>query len=235
MKRLPLILLIAGFVLDFAFTGHNYLAYTLYGIAAVLLLFRFIGKAIKAVICIMLVLGLCYFGFVEASIIDCADEPAPENAQYIIVLGAAVHGDEPSLAMTERTDAAFDYLTEHEDTVAIVSGGMGDGENLSEAQAMFNYLTEKGIAGNRIIMEDKSTSTKENLANSFEIIRSRGDDPNDSTAVVTSEYHIYRAKMIAEDLCVSIDAIPAKTGYITVRINYFIREAFGVTYQELLG
>ena len=114
---------------------------------------------------------------------------------------------------------------------ADVSGGQGSDENISEAEAMTAWLTDKGIDKSRIIAEDKATSTLENLENSFNIIRQRGDDPNDSCAVVTSEYHIYRAKLLAQSLDVSVGSVAAHTTYLPIMVNYFIREAFGVTYQ----
>ena len=84
-------------------------------------------------------------------------------------------------------------------------------------------------------MEDKATSTLENLEYSFDIIRSRGDDPNESTAVVTREYHIYRAKLLARSLYVSVGSVAAHTTYAPIMLNYFLREAFGVTYQWIFG
>ncbi len=95
-----------------------------------------------------------------------------------------MHGDTPSLSLVERMSAARDYMQTHPQTIAIVSGGQGSDENISEAEAMTAWLTDKGIDKSRIIAEDKATSTLENLENSFNIIRQRGDDPNDSCAVV---------------------------------------------------
>ena len=100
---------------------------------------------------------------------------------------------------------------------------------------MYEWLTHNGIDGSRIISEDKSGSTLENLENSFAIIRLRGDDPNTAAAVVTSEYHIYRAKLLAQSLGVSVGSVAAHTTYAPIMINYFLREAFGVTYQWVFG
>ncbi|WP_370458110.1 YdcF family protein [Bacillus sp. BPN334] len=88
---------------------------------------------------------------------------ATYDADYIIVLGSKVNGTKPSYSLQYRIDKAAEYLQSHEKTIAIVSGGKGKGEDISEALAMKNGLMKLKIAEDRIIMEDKSTSTDENI------------------------------------------------------------------------
>ncbi len=236
MKKSNILILIlvgVGLVLNFVFSGHDFIAYTLYLIAFLILIFKFIGRIAKVIVSVLLILGVGYFIFLELPIIQASNGDTDFEAEYIIVLGAAVHGDTPSLSLTERMDAAYTYLAEHPDCIAVVSGGQGENENMSEAEAMRIYLEGKGIAAERIIKEDRSTSTRENLEFSFDIIRERGGDP-ENCAVVTSEYHIYRAQLIAHSMGVDIHGIPAETTHITVRVNYFIREAFGVFKETVL-
>lgn len=229
---LPGVLVLLGLVLRFFFTGVGYIAYAMFFAAALIAIMRFCKKAwIKRTICILTALGLAYLIVVEVPIVGAASGDGDKEYDYIIVLGAAVHGDTPSLSLVERMSAARDYMQAHPQTIAIVSGGQGSDENVSEAAAMTAWLTDNGIDKSRIIAEDKATSTLENLEYSFNIIRQRGDDPNDSCAVVTSEYHIYRAKLLAQSLDVSVGSVAARTTYVPIMINYFIREAFGVTYQ----
>ena len=130
----------------------------------------------------------------------------------------------------------MDYLDRHPDSVAIVSGGMGPGEAVTEGQAMYDWLVNAGFDPDRVLMEPKSTSTEENLENSFAIIRARGDDPAGKVAIVSSAYHLYRAKTMARNLGVP-DAVgvAAPWGYFFVMLNYFIREAFGVTHLWVFG
>lgn len=229
-NKLPILLIIAGIILRFAFSGEDYIAYLLVFIAAMILLFKYAGKTLKRITAVVLAIGIAYFAFVEVPIIKASRGDTEQSADYLIVLGAAVHGDAPSLSMRERCDAAAEYLLCNPDCVAIVSGGQGNDENLSEAEAMKPLLVDKGIDGKRIIVEDKSTSTYENLLNSSELI-----EDGASIAVCTSEYHLYRAKLIGDRLGLELIGVPAKTGYISVRTNYFIREAFGVTYQWIFG
>ena len=90
--------------------------------------------------------------------------------EYIIVLGAHVEGTRLTLALLERTRRALQYLQENPETKAVLSGGKGTGEAITEAQAMYHYLTEHGIKGERLILEERSTSTAENLKFSLDLI-----------------------------------------------------------------
>ena len=223
------ILFLAGIILRFAFSGHNYIAYGLFLLSVFMVVFGVAGKTLRRFLAMFLAMGLVYFVIIEIPIIDEASGDGDFDADYLIVLGAAVHGDTPSLSLVERLEAAKDYLIKHPDTVVIVSGGQGSGENVSEARAMYEWLCANGIDSMRIIMEDKASSTYENLKFSREIINELSDDA--TVAVVSSEYHLCRAKLIAKTLGMEIHTVAAQTTYFTVMLNYFIREAFGVTYQ----
>ena len=94
------------------------------------------------------------------------------DLDYIIVLGAHVNGTKLTLALLERVRRALLYLEENPGTKAVLSGGRGDGEQISEAEAMYRYLTEHGIAAERLIKEEQSTNTKENLDFSLRLIGS---------------------------------------------------------------
>lgn len=116
------------------------------------------------------------------------------NMDYIIVLGAQVRENGPSVALRYRLDAATDYLKQNSETLCIVSGGQGANEPFSEAEGMANYLIENGIEESRIILEDKSTSTVENLKYSKILM----EVPYDSVGIVTNNFHMFRATRIAK-------------------------------------
>ena len=223
-----LCLVVIGLLLQFVFSGHSYLAYCSYFLALLIFVFSKAGKKLKRIVCVVLALGIAYFAVIEVPIIKSAAGDGDFDADYLIVLGAGVNGTAPSLSLRERLTAAEEYLNEHPDTTAVVSGGKGNNEDISEAEVMERWLLEKGIAPSRIIKEDKATSTYENLKYSFELI---GTDKK--VAVISSEYHLYRTKLMADDMGLKIGLIPAHTTYPGMRINYFIREAFGVTYYYL--
>ena len=238
-KNLPVLVGIltgSALFLRFALRGYAWWGYALLFVAALLLLHRYLPVALWRVVVILVCIGLAYFCFVEYFIIKNARTDKDVGRDYLIVLGAAVYGDQPSLTLVRRLEGTLDYLNEHPDTVAIVSGGMGKGENVTEAQAMHDWLIAHGVPEERVIMEPKATSTLENLKFSFDIIRARGDEPQGNVAIVSSAYHLYRAKLMAKSLGVPDAAgVAAPWGYFFVMLNYFIREAFGVTHLWVLG
>ena len=128
-------------------------------------------------------------------------------------------------------------LEAHRTASAVVSGGQGPGETMTEGEAMSVWLEAKGIDPSRIIVEDKATSTNRgrNLEFSFELIRAAGGEPDGNCAIVTSEYHLCRAKMMAADLGVEAWGVAGHTTWPTLMLNYFIREAFAVTYYRIFG
>lgn len=225
----------AAVVFRFVMRGYSYIAHTLIFIAALIVMHRFFGKTLWRIVVVLVCIGFAYFIAVEVPIVKNARTDPDPGREYLIVLGAAVHGENPSLAMIHRVEGAQAYLEQYPDSIAIVSGGQGDGESVSEAQAMYELLTEGGIAPERIIMEDKSTSTTENLENSFAIIRAMGGEPDGNTAIVSSPYHLFRAKSMAALHGVTAAGVAGKADYPIITLNYFIREAFGVTHLWVFG
>ncbi len=152
----------------------------------------------------------------------------PEEDATLIVLGCAVHGDTASQSLRMRIDAAEEFLNENPKSVAVLSGGKGQGENISEAYCMFRDLTERGIDPERLYMEDKSTNTRENVAFSSEIIKE--NELSENVAVVSSSYHIYRATLSVEAAGYACDTVSAKTP-ITLLPTYVMREFMGILAQ----
>ena len=100
---------------------------------------------------------------------------------------------------------------------------------------MYTYLVENGIAGERIIVEPQATSTEENLRYSLERIRLQSSIQDPVIGIVSSEYHLHRAKLMAQRFDVDAVGIAGKTSYITLTVNYCIREAFGLTHYYIFG
>ena len=155
----------------------------------------------------IVVCGLIYVGFLHYNILQHANTSPPENADYIIVLGARVKGTVPSLALQFRIDQAAEYLKKNINTIVIASGGQGPGEDISEAESIKRELVAHGIDESRILLEDQSTDTYENIGFSKKFI------PRDARKglIVTNDFHIYRAKMIAKNEGLEISGLPAKT------------------------
>ena len=226
----------AALILCFALRGYAWWGYACLFVAALLVLHRFLPASLWKLVVVLTCLGLAYFCFVEYFIIKNARTDEDPGRDYLIVLGAAVYGDQPSLTLIRRLEGALDYLNTYPASVAIVTGGMGPGETVTEARAMYDWLTAAGVDPARVLMEPKATTTEENLKFSFDIIRARGDKPAGKVAIVSSAYHLYRAKCLAAKLGVPDAAgVAAPWGYFFVMLNYFIREAFGVTHFWVFG
>lgn len=162
--------------------------------------------------------GICVFFTVN--MISCSEKPL-EKTEAVIILGCQVRGEEPSLMLKNRLDAALEVLRENPEAVCIASGGQGGGENISEAECMRRYLIENGIEDKRIFTEDKSTSTEENLAFSREILENLGI--SDNIMIITSEFHQYRASIYAKKNGLQTGAHSAKTPVWNL-LNYWVRE-----------
>ncbi|OCA84801.1 MULTISPECIES: YdcF family protein [Bacillaceae] len=176
----------------------------------------------------IIIILLIYISILQFNMYRYANQEQEKTIDYIIVLGARVKGETPSLSLKYRIDAAADFLINHPKCMAILSGGQGDGEDISEAEAMKRGLEEYGIPSNRLILEDASTNTKENISFSKELIPSHLN----SGAVVTNDYHLYRTIKIAEKLDLKLTGIPAKTPKIS-RLKSHVREYAAITSYRL--
>ena len=231
-----IVLLVAAVVFAVAMTGHTFVAALCAFIALVIVYFHFVRRrGLRIAAAIVLAAGIAVFGVIEAPIVAGARTDAPDDVEYLVVLGAGLHGDVPSQSLTDRLEGALAWLEAHPDCVAVVSGGQGPGETMTEGEAMGIWLEARGIDPSRIIVEDRATSTQENLEYSFALIRGRGGEPDGNCAIVTSEYHLYRAKALAARQGVECFGVAARTSWPTLMLNYFIREGFAVTYYRLTG
>ena len=176
-------------------------------------------------------IGILLFMVVEGCIFAHYNYKGRDNLDYIIVLGAQMKPAGPSAVLKFRLDAAYEYLTANEGTVCVVSGGQGSNEPCTEAEGMYRYLVEKGISPERILLEDKSTDTSENIAYSVQLIG--GTDA--SVGIVTNNFHVFRGVMLArhavfENAC----GISARSN-IYFQPNNLVREFFGVMKDLVCG
>lgn len=228
-----------AFFFKTAVPGYTMTAVVFLAAALVILAFYALGllaqkqekraRTLRVILIAALVAGLVYFAVAEWIIIK-NSVSSEGSADYIIVLGAGVDGTVPSVSLRDRLEAALEYLSANPDTVAVVSGGQGEYEDITEAECMFRWLTDRGIEPQRIIREDRALSTSQNIAYSLELISADTGKESPAIAVLTAEYHLYRAKEIAGREGVSTPlGIAAKTSIPLLKVNYFIREAFAVT------
>lgn len=239
------ILIFVGTILAVFVIGHLYLGLACIFWGVVILIYTWFHfamdkhpkpvKVLRRIFSAFLIVGTLYFAFLEVLILSDAKTDTDREADYIIVLGAGVNGTTPSLSLLNRLYAALDYMETHPNTQVVVSGGQGPGEDITEAQCMHDFLVEKGIDENRILMETQATSTEENLRYSMDIIGQQSKIQSPVIGIVSSEYHLHRARLIAQRYDIDAVGIAAHTSYITLTINYCIREAFGLTHYYVFG
>lgn len=177
-------------------------------------------------------LWLASFMIIEGFILVSAFTKEVPSADWLIVLGSGVRGDKPSPVLRTRLDRAAEYLQIHPDTRAAVSGGRSRAGSFPEAEVMERYLVQHGIASERILREDQSTSTLENLRNSSALIAAHTSG-KPSLAAVTSEFHRFRVKMLARRLDLPIAVITTPSPRY-VFPNQCLREYFAVIKSVLL-
>ncbi|MBQ1632793.1 MAG: YdcF family protein [Clostridia bacterium] len=227
-------LIFVVFLWLFPQAGYKIASLVPLAIIGMLLVFRFCKKPVKIIASALLGTALCVLLIVEIPILKAASEQPEPDADYIVVLGAAVYGETPSITLEHRLEGAARYLTANPRTKAVVSGGQGAGEDISEAECMHRYLVEHGIAPERILVEDRSTSTKENLAFSKAVIRTDGGR-TDRVVLVSSGYHLYRAKKMASMLGMHATGVAGSDGYPIYMFGMYLREAAAVLKLWIFG
>lgn len=222
---------LAGLFLIFCLVGYKFGGLFLLGLAALVPVFHFLRQGfLRRVLTALLALGFVVLSITGGTIARSARGTPNPEADYLIVLGCQVNGTVPSLMLRQRLDAAVKYLNTYPDAVAIVSGGQGPGEDITEAECMYTYLTAAGIESHRILLEKESTSTMENLLFSMEFL-----GPDDAVAIVSNEFHLYRAGQMADKLGLEASLIPADTELPILLASYSLREIFAVWKFHLLG
>ena len=185
----------------------------------------------RLVVCGICLVALLAVGGLSALIVSTAATAPPSGLDCLVVLGAGLRPDgTPTETLRYRLDAALDYLADNPDTACIVSGGQGFGESYTEADSMAAYLVGEGLDASRITKEELSTTTAENIRNSAGLLA-----PGASVAVVTNDFHLYRALRIAHE-----NGLPEAYG-LAARTNPLylpqatLRECFAVAKDTLVG
>ncbi len=189
-----------------------------------------VGKLLLSAVCLLLCAVIALTAFETVLMVGAALK-RPEPSSTVVVLGCRVYGERPSRMMVARLKAAKAYLDKNPDSACILSGGKGDDEDISEAECMYRWLIAEGVSADRLYKEDKSTSTRENLLFSKQIIDKEGLNKN--IAIATNEFHEYRAQQIAKELSLESGAASGMTE-IWVFPTYYVRELCGILYEWIL-
>lgn len=188
------------------------------------------GRIFLSIVAIIATASIIFSAVVTVNIITKAYD-RPDCETTVIVLGCQVHPWGPSLMLEERLIAAKEYLEENPNLKCILSGGQGENEPISEAECMYNWLVENGINADRLYMEKRSTSTRENLEFSKEIIEREGLNPK--ITIITNSFHQYRAGRIARSVGYESYSVSART-FKTMLPTYYVREIGGVLYEMIV-
>jgi len=183
------------------------------------------NAVLRKSIVLIVVIFIISFAIVEVLIVANGNSDEMIETDYLIILGAGLRGERVSLTLMERLERGIEFLQQYPEAKVIVSGGQGRGESITEAEAMRRYLVGKGIDEERIIKEDKATSTMENMKYSKEILDKQGDKGTGDITIITSDFHMLRAKMLAKRNGLNPRGITCNTP-IQVRVNCYIREYF---------
>lgn len=222
------------------FTGYGTNFFLIWGFAGVLFLLwaRYESRLrnimpgwFKKTAGIVIVLGIAVFVMVEGMVLSGFFKKGKEGLDYIIVLGAQLKESGPSYVLQQRLDAAYNYLSENENTIVIVSGGQGSNEPDTEAQGMYDYLVGRGIAPERIIKEEQSQNTYENISFSGQFF----DREETSVGIVTSNFHVFRALQLARAAGYKEVCGIAARSHAGVLPNNMLREFFGIMKDFLVG
>ncbi len=187
--------------------------------------------AIRKGTVVVLAAGCCLFFVLLVNVIRGMTLRTEAGPDYVIVLGAQVRGDVPSLSLRYRLDEAARVAEQYPEARLILSGGKGGGENITEAECMRRYLTEKGLSADRILLEDRSTTTLENLRYSDEAY----DCAERPCGLVSNGFHIYRAVLIAKKYGFqNVWGIPARSSAILL-VHNTVREVFALVNEWRKG
>ena len=159
----------------------------------------------------------------------------PGTFRYMILLGAKVHGTEPSPILQDRIQAAYTYLSSHEDVICILSGGKATPERISEAQCMFRQLTAMGIDPDRLWLEEQAENTKQNIRFSMALIEEKTGHRPETVGILSSDTHLLRAQLLARRQDVQAYTVSAASTHRSSFWKHFLREIFVVWYYALIG
>lgn len=185
---------------------------------------------------------ILFFAIMIGMIAREAWQKPTQGADYLVVLGARVRGDRISSLLRYRLDAALDYLSDNPDTRVIVAGGQGPGENLTEAEAMQKYLVENGIAAERILLDDTSVNTDQNIKNSIALMQVEQEVTGGHIVIVSNGFHLFRATRILEKQLqeeglsegTTVEGLGAPTKWYLIP-NFYVREVLAVVKYKICG
>lgn len=171
--------------------------------------------------------GVVTFGALFGAVLYGSHDHIRGDPQVMVILGCQVKPWGPSVLLQDRLDKALDYLEDHPDLTIVVSGGQGPDEPVSEARCMYDYLTEHGVDGAQILLEDQSHNTVENLRYTVDLLAEAGYDTTADMVVVSNGFHLTRVRMLWSRVCggdYNLSTLAAPGSHVPSRLKMYIRE-----------
>lgn len=191
---------------------------------------------LKGLLALVLV-GVLSFSALLGTVLYGGYDHIQGQPQTMLILGCQVHPWGPSILLQDRLDEALDYLEDHPDMTVIVSGGKGTDEHMSEAACMRDYLVQAGIDPERILLEDQSRNTYQNIIYSAQMMEEQDIDMDDGVLIVSSGFHLTRARMLWGRVTgrgESLSTLAAPSSHLPSRLWMYIREPLALVKSFLL-
>ena len=184
----------------------------------------------QRVVLVLIAAALVCFGVLEGVVLSGAQTQVASGAdapEVMVIFGCKAEPWGPSELLRDRLDTALDYLEEHPDMKVVVTGGQGSDEPVTEAQCMYDYLTEHGVEGENIILEDRASNTWENIKYTQELFQSGEVEPTGKILAVSSGFHLARIRMLWArewEGTYTLSTLAAPASHIPSRLKMYVRE-----------
>lgn len=185
------------------------------------------GFGWKKLLLVVVLALIAAFGVLEGIVRAGGRTQVSGSPDIMIVFGCQVKPWGPSILLRDRLDTALAYLEEHPEMTVVVSGGQGDDEHISEAQCMYDYLTQNGADGARILMESRSRNTDQNIRYSIELLAEEGYDTTEDILLVSNDFHLARVRLLygrAAGTTKYVSTLAAPCSHAPSRVKMFFRE-----------
>ena len=227
-------LVLLGALLCFGYSPMRFTGFLLFCAAAAALAWGFLTarrekkpfRILRRIFALLLAAGLAFFAVLEVKVVSYGRTDWESDVSAVVILGAGVNGTTPSLSLQVRLAAALEYIQDKPDIPIVVTGSQGPGEDISEAACMAQWLTARGVDQGRIHLDEKANNTEENIRYSMEILQEQGIDITGNIAVVSADYHLYRASLYWSTTGMVPVAAHMPGRFWPLTVNYYIREAF---------
>lgn len=185
------------------------------------------------VVCIFLILAVVCYLALECVVLCNAHSDVSGQPGAMVILGAQLQDQGPSLFLQRRLETALTYLEDHPDTIVVVSGGQGPDEPDTEANGMEQFLRDHGFSGT-ILKEDRSHNTAANLKNSKAVLAAAGYDVGNGVILVSNDFHLARCKLLGQRFGYRVSVLAAPSDHFWHKVYNYLREPVGLVKSFLL-